>query len=91
MTFPHDQDDEKCNLVHTNISTLYGTPVTPIKDLPAECTCGASLTYADNLVFVNRAGIGVEISKEELMNSPNDVENVLFSMNGNLTKEDESK
>lgn len=41
-----------CVLTHNNIATLYGVPVTAIEDLPKVCTCGAALTYADEVCFI---------------------------------------
>lgn len=41
-----------CDFKHDNIDTLYDTPVVPIEELPAVCTCGQPLTYADAVTFV---------------------------------------
>lgn len=41
-----------CLFPHENISILFGVPEMPIEDLPKVCTCGAPLTYADEVAFV---------------------------------------
>lgn len=41
-----------CPFIHDNIDTLYGVPVMAIEDLPTVCTCGATLTYEDEVAFV---------------------------------------
>jgi len=43
----------ECMHVHDNISMLIGVPEMPIEDLPKVCTCGAALTYADEVAFVD--------------------------------------
>jgi hypothetical protein len=42
-----------CPFLHDNIDTLFGVALVPIEDLPTVCTCGAPLTYADEVAFVN--------------------------------------
>lgn len=44
----------KCAFRHDDIDTLYGVPPMPIADLPKTCGCGRALTYAAEVVFVNR-------------------------------------
>lgn len=40
-----------CPFIHDNIAKLYNTPPCKIEELPKVCTCGAPLTYADEVVF----------------------------------------
>ena len=42
-----------CPFVHDNIEFLYGVPPMRRDQLPKKCTCGAELTYADVVCFVN--------------------------------------
>lgn len=37
-----------------HVTTLVGVPPCPVEDLPQTCTCGSTLTYSDDLVFVSR-------------------------------------
>jgi len=41
-----------CPFKHDNISELFGVTPQPIEELPTTCTCGAPLTYADEVAFV---------------------------------------
>ena len=45
-------DPKTCPFLHENIDTLYGVPAMPVERLPKVCTCGAPLTYADEVCFV---------------------------------------
>lgn len=42
-----------CPFIHKDIDMLYGVPFMPIEELPKVCTCGESLTYADEVAFVS--------------------------------------
>jgi hypothetical protein len=53
VTFPHSQDEEKCNFIHDNISVLYGVQPMKVDQLLKTCTCGRALTYAPEVSFVN--------------------------------------
>ena len=53
---PLTDEKGKCLFIHDNIDTLYHVPPTPIEDLPKVCTCGAKLTYAPDVLFVNVKG-----------------------------------
>jgi len=41
-----------CHFIHDNIDVLYGVEPKPVASLPKICTCGAALTYAESLLFV---------------------------------------
>ena len=43
-----------CPFIHDNIKVLYGVEPMARQDLPTKCICGATLTYADEVVFVNK-------------------------------------
>lgn len=42
-----------CPFIHENVDTLYGVPVMPVENLPRVCTCGAKITYAATVAFIN--------------------------------------
>lgn len=42
-----------CPFYHEDIEVLHGVPPCPVEVLPKVCTCGAPLTYADNVMFVS--------------------------------------
>ena len=41
-----------CPFIHDDISMLYGVPLMPREELPRVCLCGAPLTYASLIIFV---------------------------------------
>jgi hypothetical protein len=41
-----------CVFKHDNIVMLYGVPVCSIDQLPKKCVCGATITYGDEVCFV---------------------------------------
>jgi hypothetical protein len=43
-----------CPFKHDGIDRLSGVPVCPTSELPQVCTCGATLTYAPVVTFVNQ-------------------------------------
>lgn len=45
---------DNCQFRHYNIDQLIGVPPTAIDDLPTVCACGAPITYADEVAFVNQ-------------------------------------
>lgn len=49
---PFGMFGDTCPFIHDNIDTLYNVTVMAIDDLPTVCTCGAALTYADEVCFV---------------------------------------
>lgn len=49
-----------CPFIHDNIKVLYGVEPMARQDLPTKCVCGATLTYADEVVFVIRKDDYVE-------------------------------
>ena len=46
----------RCNFVHEGIDRLFGVKPMPVEDLPQICTCGAALTYAPMVAFIERTG-----------------------------------
>jgi len=52
-----------CDFFHDNIEELYDVPVMPIEELPTVCTCGAALTYADDVLFVTYSADGLSSEK----------------------------
>jgi len=42
-----------CPFLHENINVLYGVSYMTRDKLPNVCSCGAPLTYADEVVFCN--------------------------------------
>jgi hypothetical protein len=52
-------DMSECPFKHENIKVLYGVEPMSNEKLPKICTCGAPLTYADEVIFV-RHEIGYE-------------------------------
>jgi hypothetical protein len=56
-------DPLDCDFFHDNIEELYGVPVMPIEELPTVCTCGATLTYADDVLFVTFSADGLSSEK----------------------------
>jgi len=58
-------NQDRCPFKHDNIDTLYGVIPIPIEGLPQVCTCGAPLTYADDVAFVNQ--VTPEVPPDEVV------------------------